>query len=98
MPDKFGFNHLIYPKYTFSCTECDFKGDPWILTERVRMDHFLEKHSARADETLVENVGENIFLQMKMVTTKCRICGNNFEQERKRGRPRVFCEICKPKG
>jgi len=96
MPDKYGFDHLPNRgSIKMSCTECDFSGDPWIITEEVREKHYLKEHLKIEEVVETENV-TSFLSRLKMTKRNCRICGKEFEQERKRGRPRVFCNVCNP--
>ena len=90
MPDKFGFNHFgqTYGKYVVSCINCDQANGPaYYWNERMREIHFLtHTYENKLDPVLSGEVRVD----------NCRICGNEFKQERKRGRPRVLCYSCKP--
>jgi hypothetical protein len=33
-----------------------------------------------------------------LVQRRCELCAETFQIERKRGRPRVYCFVCEPRG
>ena len=89
MPDKYGFNHLVERGLvTLRCIDCDEGGKLYKWPEEKRMLHFLTHY--------VPDGGSRAILSGEIRTDNCRICGESFEQERKRGRPRVLCYVCKP--
>jgi hypothetical protein len=93
MPDKYGFDHLIRPGATIlACIEdgCDAKGPQYLWPEQARKDHFLT-HSPE-----IVPFSDITSTSLRMRKDSCRICGESFDQERKRGRPRVLCFVCKP--
>ena len=88
MPDKFGFNHWNVSGRPFvKCIEeeCDAEGFTFYWSEEIRKAHFME-HSP-----LVLDEGNRPVFKGSVRRALCRICNSEFEQERKRGRPRVFC-------
>lgn len=89
MPDKFGFDELLnWGNIEVRCIEigCKEGGPIWKWPEIKRMGHFMTHHPVGFNNSSTGETREDI----------CRTCGNTFEQERKRGRPRVVCYICKP--
>ena len=92
MPDKYGFDHLVDRSVlTFKCIEvnCNTEGYAWEWPESRRKVHFLS-HNYELNAS-----GQPEISGPKKLTI-CRTCRNSFEQERKRGRPRVQCYACKP--
>ena len=94
MPDSFGFNHfgITRGNYTVQCIEddCDASGPKHYWTDEMRRIHFYTHR-------FEEGVGvDGPVIKGQKRTDKCRICGNSFDQERRRGRPRVLCYVCKP--
>lgn len=92
MPDKYGFDHLPdRGLVTVKCVEmgCEIGGLMWEWPESRRKIHFLSHNY----ELTMDN--QPVISGPKKVTI-CGTCGSSFEQERKRGRPRVKCYICKP--
>lgn len=92
MPDKYGFDHLINRgTITVKCIEhgCEIGGYLWEWEEDRRRVHFFT-HNFEIDEQ------DRPVIMGQKRTTICRICGSSFDQERKRGRPRVVCTVCKP--
>ena len=87
MPDRYGFDHLgnnvrcIQP-------ECEAGWRIFEWDESRKKVHFLT-HNLRMAGDFPSFDGETR-------KTNCRICSSEFEQERKRGRPRVLCYVCKP--
>ncbi len=93
MPDKFGFNILVdWGKISTKCIEpdCDAGGRLFEWDDDRKKVHFLSHHF-----TMEGHVPAISGLSR---TDSCRVCGRQFEQERKRGRPRVLCYVCKPSG
>lgn len=94
MPDKYGFDHLPhYGTITVLCSEkgCDAGGYLWEWKDDKRRMHFLSHSVVGIDEN------NQVIFSSDSRTDNCRICGESFQQERKRGRPRVLCYVCKPK-
>ena len=85
MPDKFNFNEL---GETVACIDCDTKGKVYEWDQKRREIHFLSHNFVLQGEEPVMN-GETR-------SDVCRVCSREFSQERKRGRPRVLCYVCKP--
>lgn len=89
MPDKYGFN-ILGDKVRCIEEECDAGGFCYEWNEERRKIHFLT-HNFQMD-------GDSPVIQGYKRVDSCRVCGRQFEQERKRGRPRVLCYVCKPTG
>jgi len=90
MPNKHGFNEL---GTTRSCIEdkCSFTGEIWNMPEDKQIAHFLE-HFREAQ--IVEGRDIIYTVEGEMRTQPCRVCGNEFSQPRRRGRPKLTCEVC----
>jgi len=90
VPDKFGFDHFgqTYGKYVVSCIDCEVNGPAYYWNEKMREMHFLTH--------IMEKKIANPSFEGEVRMDRCRVCGTDFEQERKRGRPRVLCYTCKP--
>ncbi len=100
MPDKWGFNELsIHGTPKVSCIEngCNvILQDRWVWTVDKRRDHYFMHHAIKENEIPANEDGTIISIrQLRMRKIVCRICKNEFESERKRGRPPVFCPACK---
>jgi len=92
MPDKYGFDHLPNRGVVaFKCVEvgCNVGGLSWEWPESRRKIHFLAHNFSSI-------AGESPKFGGPIKISICRICGSSFEQEKKRGRPRVQCYVCKP--
>ncbi len=87
MPDKFGFNELGSRVMCIE-TGCDTGGPMYEWNQKRREVHYLT-HFIRME-------GDSPVFDGETKVTKCRVCSREFEQERKRGRPRVLCYVCKP--
>lgn len=102
MPDKYGFNLFGMPStQEVECIEinCGAGGKIWDWPEKEREKHFLEHNKEKDIIIYSQNIlNNNSFSLDRTVITICRTCSNEFKQERKRGRPRVFCYACKPGG
>lgn len=87
MPDKYGFNIL---GNDVKCIEpqCENGGKMWEWPEERRKVHFLSHNFVMAGNTPAITGAKR--------TDNCRVCGRQFEQEKRRGRPRVKCYVCKP--
>ncbi len=88
MPDKYGFNILVdWGRTKVECIEedCGVGGHLFEWNEDRRKVHFL-----------THNYDNSPAINGIKRSDLCRICGTEFEQERKRGRPRVLCYLCKP--
>ena len=93
MPDKYGFNILVdWGNLSVGCIETDCKAGGSIheWNEERRKIHFLTHNFQMEGDSPTINGSKRL--------DKCRVCSKEFEQERKRGRPRVLCYICKPIG
>lgn len=91
MPDRYNFDHLPdRGTIKVRCIEngCDSGGQLWEWSESRRETHFLTHNYELNQE------GQPVINGKKRVTI-CNTCGRSFEQERKRGRPRVQCYVCK---
>jgi len=103
MPDKYNFNIFDSDGFrpTVRCIEinCNSGGALWEWDVEKRKEHFFT-HQGVIISNIKENLNNNleIISSLRKKITICRICNSEFEQERKRGRPRVFCFVCKPKG
>jgi len=89
MPDKYAFNFLGEKRY---CIECNEGGFAWDWSEDRRKEHFLD--CSGANLVIQEEIFSSSLGGIRL--GNCRICGNEFSQPRKRGRPRINCYICKP--
>ena len=97
MPDKYDFDHLPnrgHPE--MRCIHCLEGGHMSYFPEETRKSHFLSHMRDRAAKALRDNPFLSPVIKGESRTTTCRTCGSEFEQERKRGRPRVFCYGCVP--
>lgn len=90
MPDRYGFNLLGNDVYCIE-EDCVAGGPIYEWKEDRRKGHFLTHgfHFVEGSSPRIEGIVRK---------DNCRICGGEFEQERKRGRPRVLCYVCKPIG
>jgi hypothetical protein len=98
MPDKYNFDHYESFSPTVRCVEigCRAGGALWEWQEEKRKEHFLSHNKDRIEELNNNNISFSNINILRKRNVICRICGSEFEQERKRGRPRVFCFACKP--
>jgi hypothetical protein len=95
MPDKYGFDHLPnWGVVTVACVEpdCTAKGPmyEWPLEKREQ-HHLIHLNSVVVESE--ENPG--IIFTGHLRRQKCRDCGDDFYQVRKRGRPALSCEKCR---
>lgn len=93
MPDRYGFDHLVVRGYyTLRCIEtgCGVQGSKLEWPEEKRQMHFLSHSILGVDEA------KRFIFEGEIRKDICRICNSEFEQVRKRGRPRVVCYVCKP--
>lgn len=81
-------------KLDFRCKGCGI-----IVPQWKREEHFQAHKKQRSMLLEASRVAANIARESGNGETRidvCIQCGNTFEQERKRGRPRKVCYECKP--
>lgn len=91
MPDRYAFNHLGDERI---CIECSEGGKVWKWTEEKRREHFFICSGANIKSSI--DFQEALNNSGGLRVTKCRICGEEFSQPIRRGRPRKNCYVCKP--
>lgn len=99
MPNIHNFDILpdFFSWTTHKCVEkdCGFGGPKWEMTDKVMSDHALTHF--REPETVVNLDGLEYEVRGLERIQPCRVCGNDFSQPRRRGRPRLECDDCKGK-
>lgn len=95
MPDSNGFD--ILPDrgtITVRCIEqdCGFGGFSHTVSEEMRHEHYLTHF--REAQILEGAQGVVYEVQGEVRIQPCRNCGKDFSQPRRRGRPRLTCEVC----
>lgn len=96
MPDKYNFDHLPdRGAIELRCIEkdCGFSGTSYSISEEMRHAHFLT-HFNEAQTVISESTGVVYEVTGDVRIQPCRTCGNEFSQPRRRGRPRLTCEVC----
>lgn len=97
MPNVNNFDVLTdyYGPTELRCIEegCDFKGFQWEMSEEMQHEHFLTHFNEIQNVTNLEGFTYEITGDVR--TQPCRICGENFTQPRRRGRPRLECDSCR---
>ena len=94
MPDKLNFNHLG-DKVICIEKDCDYGGFLWQMPEEKKYKHFLTHYNEA--QILANKEGMLYEITGDVRTQACRVCGNEFSQPRRRGRPRLACEVCSGK-